>query len=102
LPPVPQRAEPEPTRSDDDLEMLDEDDLELVEDLGGDDEDAADDPSDGEAVAAGGNGASEHDDDGSQGGESEGHAGERVSPLGVSDSSPEWKRALEDAQSDER
>jgi hypothetical protein len=63
LPPVPQRpdlAARAPHDSADDLEMLDEEDLELMEDLG---EDAPSDP----AAAM---------------------------------SSPEWKRALADAQSD--
>lgn len=85
LPPVPQRpdlAARPPHDSADDLEMLDEDDLELVEDL-------ADGDAEGE-----GNG------DGDGGDAPDDESGDDAEPRerGPAVSSPEWKRALADAQ----
>lgn len=89
LPPVPQRpdlAARPPHDSADDLEMLDEDDLELVEDLGDGDGD--------------GEGDGERDDDREATEPGDGDAGADAEPheRGPAVSSPEWKRALADAQ----
>ena len=82
LPPVPQRPDLAAKHGDEpeDLEMLDEDDLELVEDLGGDDED-------GTGESHGDNGAADEH--------------EHAPAIGAGESAPEWKRALIDAQGDD-
>jgi hypothetical protein len=83
LPPVPQRPDLAAKHGDEpeDLEMLDEDDLELVEDLGGEDEDGA-------GEAHGDNGAADEEQD-------------HPPAIGAGESAPEWKRALIDAQGDD-
>ncbi len=110
LPPVPQRPDlaAQPGDEVEDLEMLDEDDLELVEDLGGDDEEEPSDAGEnGAAAQADGDGeptAGNDEDRAAEGAPQDGAAGEPEPPspvLGVSDSAPEWKRALIDAQGDE-
>jgi hypothetical protein len=86
LPPVPQRpdlAAHPPHDSADDLEMLDEDDLELVEDLG---DGEGSDSDDGDS------------DDGHRDGSGDAGAGGEPLDRGPAVSSPEWKRALADAQ----
>lgn len=90
LPPVPQRPDLAAKADEpEDLEMLDEDDLELVEDLGGEDEDGA-----GESQTGGEVPRDEGDDDG------DGEPAHRPA-IGAGESSPEWKRALIDAQGDD-
>ncbi|HWB81290.1 MAG TPA: hypothetical protein VG755_40285 [Nannocystaceae bacterium] len=91
LPPVPQRPDLAAKADEpEDLEMLDEDDLELVEDLGGEDEDGA-----GESQTRG-----EVPSEGESEGEGEGEPEHRPQ-IGAGESSPEWKRALIDAQGDD-
>ncbi len=97
LPPVPQRpdlAARSPGDSADDLEMLDEEDLELVEEFGDDGDADGDDRTPGESDGEPG----DRDRHLGEGNGDPGDGDREVDDPGPAVSSPEWKRALADAQ----